>query len=322
MKCSVGVALGAAVVLLCSVLALVGAIGMAYMFLGPMSRQFFDPAVLPPNADLRMMRAVGVGSTLMLTLVGSVGIATGIGLIRLWRWARYSAIAFGACVVAFSLVSAVVMLLIPMPPRTGGAPDMPANVRFVLSGMYGVWALAGAGFVFLFARKTTAAQFAAGVSDAASPVRPVSVTIIAWLMIFSAVMMVPSLAMFNPPAMFLGLIMTGFAAKLFYMAYMVAYLAIGVGLIRRTAAALMPAILLHALAVPNALVMLLPSTWTRYHDAMGAASPMLASQPILPWVQYLSASAGLVFAGVVLYFLLAARKRLAAETSPYMQSGT
>lgn len=178
MKCSVGVALGAMVVLLCSVLTLVAAVGAAYMFLGPMSRQLFDPSVLPPGADLRMMRAIGVGSTLTLTMMGSVGIATGIGLIRLWRWARYSAIAFGVCVVAFSLVSAVVMLLIPMPPRTGGAPELPASFRYVLAGVYGVFALAGAGFVYLFARKKTAAQFAAGVSDT-TPLRPVSLTIIA-----------------------------------------------------------------------------------------------------------------------------------------------
>jgi hypothetical protein len=280
------------------------------MFLGPMSGQLFDPAVLPPGADVRMMRAFGIGGALMLTALGSLGVATGIGLIRLWRWSRYSAIVFFVVVIAFSLVSATATMFIPMPPRTGGGPELPAAFRFFLAGFYGVFAFAAAGFVFFLARRKTAAQFAAGVSDATPPLRPLSVTIIAWMMIVSAAMMLPSMVMMHPPAVFLGVILSGFAAKLFYVGYAVASLVIGVGLIRRTAQTLLPAIVLHALAVPNALAMLLPSTWTRYHAALVNASPMLASQPIRPWAQYSSVVVGLIFTGVVLYFLLTARYRL------------
>jgi hypothetical protein len=310
MKCSVGVAIAAMVVLLCSALTLVAAAGAAYMFLGPMSGQLFDPSVLPPGADVKMMRAFGVGGALMLTALGSLGLATGIGLIRLWRWSRYSAIVFGVVVIAFSLVSGVATMFIPMPTRAGGAPELPAAFRFFLAGFYGVFALAAGGFAFFLARKKTAAQFAAGMSDHTPPLRPLSVTIIAWIMIVSAGMMLPGMAMMTPPAVFLGLVLTGFAAKLFYVGYMVAYLAIGIGLIRQTSQALMPAIPLHALAVPNALAMLLPSTWTRYHEALANASPMLASQPIRPWAQYSSVVVGLIYAGIVLYFLMAARYKL------------
>jgi len=309
MKCSAGVAICAAVILLGSVLTLVGAAGAAYMFLGPMSGQFFDPASLPPGADVRTMRAFGIGGAVMMTMFGAVGAATGIGLIRLWRWARYATIVFGACVVLFSVLSAATILLMPMPTRPPGAtgPDVPAGFRIAMAGFYGVCGLAGGWFVFFFMRAKTVAQFDGGTAGAGPRVRPLSITIIAWLMIVSGAMMLPSLAFFRLPAMFLGLVLTGGAAKAFYAVFLIAYVAIGIGLLTHTARTLMPAIILNGINMLNAVVLFVPSIWTRYDEAMAAMSPMIANQPPMLGIRYFSMGSGIVVAGVILYFLVAAR---------------
>ena len=310
MKCSAGVAICAAVILLGSVLTLAGAAGALFMFLGPMSGQLFDPASLPPGADVRTMRAFGIGGAVMMTLVGAVGVATGVGLIRLWRWARYATIVFGAVVILFSVLSAATILLMPMPaPSSGVAAGraLPAAFRMAMAGFYGFCGLVGGWFVYFFLRAKTVAQFAAGSVAAGPRVRPLSITVIAWLMIVSGAMMAPALVFINLPAVFLGLVLTGIAARTFYALYVVAYLAIGIGLIQRTPSALTPAIVLHAFAVLNALVMLVPSAWSRYQEALTSMSPMLANQPPMAGIHYFSVGSGIVVAGVILYFLMTAR---------------
>lgn len=309
MKCSAGVAICAVVILLWAAVTLVFAAGAAFMFLGPQSGQFFDPATLPPGADIRMMRAFGIGGALMMTLMGGVGVATGIGLIRLWRWARYATIAFGALVILFSAGSAATILLMPMPTRPPGAtgPDVSAGFRMAMAGFYGIWLLLGGWFVYFFLRAKTAAQFAHGTGDALPRVRPLSVTVIAWVMIVSGAVMLPSLALFRLPAVLLGMLLTGVAAKAFYAVFLIAYVAIGIALLKKTAKALTPAIILHGFNMLNALALLFPSTWARYQEAIAAMSPMFASQPHTEGIRYFSAGSGIIVAGVMLYFLMAAR---------------
>ncbi len=316
MKCSIGVTISSLILLIASAFALFAAAGTAFMFLGPMSAQFFDPANLPPGADVRMMRAAGIGGALFMTVLGAAGVTTGIGLMRLWRWARYAAITFGALTVFFSVTSGAVLLFLPMPappPDAGTPPQVMAGVRTAIVVFYAAWALVGAWFVFFFVRKETAVQFN-GTGEPPRRVRPVSITVIAWLMILSGAMMVPTLAfltMPHMPAMFLGIIIAGPAAKLFYIAYGLVYLSIGIVLITNTARALTPAIAIHILGAFNALTMLVPSIWARYQDAMGAMSPLFAAQPTMRWAQYSAAASGVAFAGLIVYFLVAARRTMA-----------
>lgn len=314
MKCSAGVAVWAAVVLLGSALTLASAAGTAYVFLGPISGQLFDPATLPPGADVQTMRAFGIVGATIFALFGGLGAATGVGLIRLWRWARYSMIAFGGCAAVLSVFSAVLFLFLPAPPNAAQTPQAFAAVRIAVIVFYIICALVGAAAAWYFARASTAAQFNGGGADVTPPSRPISITIIAWLMIVSGVLMMPSVLLMRLPALLMGLILTGMAAKTFYALYTVAYLVIGIGLLRKTADALIPAIVLQTMALLNGLAMLLPSVWARYQAAVATASPLMANaarQPTTPAMQFVSVGFGILFAGAILFFLNAARRTIA-----------
>ncbi len=318
MKSSVGVTICAVVVLIGSALALVGAAGAAFMFLGPLSGQLFDPANLPPGADLRMMRAAGLSGAVMIGAFGALGIATGIGLIRLWKWARYAAIVLGACVIVFSVIPgiAVMFLRIP-PPSSNPTGTVPAGFRMVLAAFYFVWAALGGIFVYAMMRASTVAQFNGGAVEADPRVRPLSVSIIAWFMIASAAMGLPMMALTHLPAFLLGVMLTGGVAKAFYIVYFSLYVLLGIGLLKRTSEALTPSIGLHAFAIANALVMLVPSVWLRYQRAISSMS-MMGGEPTaatLTWSRYLAVGSGVLLPGIIVYFLLKARRTLASAAN-------
>jgi len=314
MKCSVGVAICAIVLLIGSAVGLLGAAGAAFAFLGPLGGQFFDPANLPPGADIRMMRGAALSGVLFVGALSSFGIAIGIGMIRLWKWARYAAIALGTAIVVFSVLPAAMFALMPLPPPTEPNAPLPGSFRWVLVGFYLFWAALAGIFVFVMARKSTAAQFSGGAADAAPRARPLSITIIAWLMIVSGVMTLPMLAWARLPAVFFGLVMTGIGARIFYGAYSVAYLVIGSGLIRRTAEALPLAIVLHSIMLLNALTMVVPAVWRRYEAAMTAISPMFANDGAQAG-RYFGVFFGVAVAGTFLFFLIRARRSLAAAAA-------
>lgn len=307
MKSSVGVTLCAVVVLIGSALTLVAAAGAAFVFLGPMSSQLFDPASLPPGADVRTMRAFGAGGAAMLGVFGSLGIATGIGLIRLWRWARYSAMICAAFLAFFAVISAAGVLLVPMPAAQS---NVPATFIYLMAGVYLLFAAAAGGFIYFLARRATAAQFDGQLVAPGPRTRPLAVTVIAWIMLVSGLMMLPSVLLITLPAVFLGFVFTGGTAKAFYVIYMLAYLVIGAGLLKRTAQTLPAAIGLHGLMIVNALIMLVPSVWQRYHTAVTSMSTLMASQPTSPWAQYSGVVFGMAYGGVIVYFLDRARRTM------------
>jgi hypothetical protein len=244
-----------------------------------------------------------------------LGIATGIGLIRLWKWARYAAIALGVLVIIFSVLPGIFFAVAPIPPPSS-SPDgaVPVGFRLLLVGFYMIWAALAGAFVYVMMRKSTVAQFNGELVASGVRKRPISITIIAWLMLISGVLMLPMVILGDLPAMFLGLVMTGIAAKIFYVCYMLVYAVIGLGLLKRTRAALTPAIAVHSLGLLNAVIMFVPPVWTRYQAAIAVTTAAFGGGQATSSTagQYFGLFFGLAFAGAILFFLLRARRTLAA----------
>ena len=316
MKSSVGVTVCAILVLIASALWLVAAAGMAFIFAGPLSQQLFDPANLPPGADVRMMRAAGLFSSGLTGAFGALGIATGIGMIRLWKWARYTAIAMGVCVVLLTVLTGIAFLFMPVPPPPPGTnAALPPGFHFIMAGFYlALAALAGV-FIYLMARKSTAAQFNGGVVETGPRARPLSVSIIAWFMIVTAVVSLPIMAVAHLPAFLLGLLLTGGVAKAFYILYFSLFALLGIGLLKRTSEALAPSIGLHTFAIANALVMVVPSVWLRYQDAIRSMSMFGSSQAATAptWARFFAVGSGVLVPAIIVFFLLRARRTLTAS---------
>jgi hypothetical protein len=311
MKSSVGVKVCAILVLIASAFWLVTAAGMAFMFAGPLSQQMFDPANLPPGADVRMMRTGGLIGSAMVGAFGALGIVTGIGMLRLWKWTRYSAIVMGVLVVVASILPGIAFLFMPLPPPpAGSASPVPGGFRFVLAGIYLVIAAAAGVFLYVMARKSTALQFNGGVVESGPRARPLSVSIIAWFMIVTAAVGLPMMAAAHLPAFVLGLLLTGGVAKAYYIVYFSLFALLGIGLLKRTSEALFPAIGLHAFALLNTLIMSVPSVWLRYQDAIRPVIGGSQAPPIPAWTRVYTVGSGVLVSGLIIFFLMRARRAL------------
>lgn len=309
MKSSIGVTLFALVVLAGSALMLAGAVGMGYMFTGPMSRELLDPTVLPPGADVNMLRAMGMAAALIFVLIGLLGVTIGVGLIRLWRWARYAVIVFSSLVVLSSVLLAILAVVSPPPANVARGPEFERLARLSMLAFDAAWFIGGAGFLWFFLRKATAEQFNSGVVSA-HRTRPLSISIIGWVLLVSGVFMLPMVFLpISIPAFLLGITFVGTAAKAFYAVYVVAYVAVGVGLLKEQSWALTTAIVLHIVGLLNSLSLAVPSIWTRYHLAVQSMSTLASNEPPRPSVQLLSVGSGLVVGGLILYFLMKERTR-------------
>jgi hypothetical protein len=231
MKRSAGVTVIAVVSLLGSVLALcLGVLTGVMAFVMPL------PASPPPPPA--MLAAAGA----VYFLPGVWGLVSGVGLIRLKNWARISTIVFGVLMILGGGFTAVMMALMStmglgVPPSDQIDPATAARVMTMMRGAIGALALGelgvGAWFVVFLTRPKVAEQFG-GAGTAASGTasgRPISISIIAWLMLIGAVLSTVPLILHSPAPFFLTTL-SGLPAALYLITVVVLVAYCGVGLLR------------------------------------------------------------------------------------------
>jgi len=176
-------------------------------------------------------KAAGIIGLAFLVLFSIWGVATGIGVFFLKRWARVSIIVFGVFLVFGGFLGALVTLVMPLPstgPNAGGsfvAIKIGIAVFYLLMGAIGLW------WVLLFNSRSVKTQFAGGQLLTDGTGRPVSISIIAWLLMLGCAFIPFSLAM-RLPMIFLGKLLTGWTAASVYVLFAAAQLYIGIGLLR------------------------------------------------------------------------------------------
>ncbi|HXZ28558.1 MAG TPA: hypothetical protein VEG08_11250 [Terriglobales bacterium] len=311
MKRSMGVTIAAGTVLLGSGLTLLLGLGIAA--LGWMES---DPRL----AALRPLLLVEAA---MFGVVAVLGIATGVDLLRLRRWARISVLIFAGFLCLMGFTAGFVILLMPFP-----APPHPpaefarvmAGVRVGLSAFYFLLLALGAWWLWLFTRENVKAQFAgakgaapAGGSPAAAAVarvgvaqgRPVSITIIAVLILLGAINF-PVALLLRFPAYVFGWRVAGWGGVAFYLGFSLAHLAIGAGLLKLRPWSRWAAIALYLFGMINAATMALPgrmdalmeTVWSRFPAVMRPPGNF----PMPPMWIYMTPA--VILMGVILYFLV------------------
>ncbi len=344
MKRPVGVTVIAILSLLGSAFTLaMGIVMLVVMMLAPIPRsnQFPGSPVL--------FRVIFLLASLMYLLPAIWGILTGIGLWRLRNCARISTIVFSVLLVLMGGFGGLTSLVMPMPavPNSPADPSVLAGVRLVM----GVFSLAllgiGVWWLVFFNRPKVKEQFGqppvvaggstlqtvyavqalpVGATATGTARRPLSITIIAWLLLVGCLFIPLGLAL-RGPAMLFTKLLTGWPAVSLYVVFAVAQLAIGVGLLRLKPAARVAAIAYFAFAFVNTAV---------FYFAPGGRARMVAllesQQSMFPWMRLwqnhpefqvdltpslvLGAAAGLVLVIVQIYFLVTRKlafERAAAE---------
>jgi hypothetical protein len=342
MKRSIGVTVIAILSLLGSVLTLLIGVLMGWvMFRAPVA----SPNQFPGSpAFLKAMMLVGV---LVYVVPAIWGICTSIGLFRLKDWARISMIAFAVLLILMGGFGILMSLVIPLPTPPNLPSDKSIEVGVRLSmGVFSA-ALLGLGiwWVAFFSRKKVRQQFVglrAGIADGAppqgldsltlpppmetmpsTPRRPLSITILAWLLLAGCAM-IPLNVLLRAPAVLFTKVVTGYPASVYYIALAGLQLYIGIGLLRLRPAARVVCIWYLAYGFVNAAV---------FYLAPGGHARMLAliekQQSVFPWIppgqnQFLQqvdltpllivgACVGLAVLAVPLYFLIT--RRQAFETA-------
>ncbi|HUJ39830.1 MAG TPA: hypothetical protein VLW54_04730 [Candidatus Acidoferrales bacterium] len=173
------------------------------------------------------------------------GFATSVGLLRLRAWARASILVFSG-LLAFSCVCCLPVLFIisRVPELKQGPPGAQLAVASILATIIGSMAGVSIWWLVLFSLKSVRAQFdETGVVGAYSetgdtaqaramkPRRPVSITVIGCLYVLGAPGAIFGLV--RPyPALLLGYMIEGNAARLVYLLHGAIALVLGLGLLK------------------------------------------------------------------------------------------
>lgn len=298
----------------------------------------------PQTSVIKVMMAIDV--VIFLGLAGW-GIATGVGLIRLKRWARISLLIFSGLLAAISSCTVIVMALMPLPQpvQTGASANLPPNfltvIRISMVVFYATLAILGGVWLWYFNKRSVKAQFGmeAGTSNAflgSLPVgtmpppappsgRPVSLTVIGWFLVIGPFFIVPSLAMWDAmglwrqiPFYFLGMFLFGWSAVAGFISFMIATMTAGFGVLKLKYWGWLLAMGVQLVGLINgAMLLVIPAHRERFQQAMEASTNVITAKMMPPGspamkIPVMPSWVGLMLSIpivlVVLYFLITRKK--------------
>jgi hypothetical protein len=341
MQRSTGITVTAVLAFVGSGFALLAAFGVALVsVILPASRAAYGPP--------RTVLLIGV---IYYLAVAAWGISTGVGLLKLREWARISELIFSALLV-LGVGAGVAVLFIPFPTTPNDAnPALTAHVmsftRIGMAAFYGLLAVLGAWWLYYFNQSSIRAQFRApqvpavaltatalpafGVPPAPplgsfvlpppadTPARPVSISIIAVLLLFGAAMMPLSL-LFRTPLLFFGFLLSGWRGYLLALALSATNLAAGVGLFKLKLWARTLAICATIFNILNVtFTVLLPGSQSRWDQLMQSTYEkwgLPSNIPVPHFPLWLTMLPGIPFALIELYFLITRKPAFLPQTEP------
>jgi hypothetical protein len=277
------------------------------------------------------MRYMMFGAQAFMMCLSLFGIATGIGIIYLRKWARISILIWGGLSVFFGAIGipiAYLMLLSPNP----NAPALPVEgmqaVRAILLVIYGIPFVIGVWWLILFNRKAVNAQFAGGRASVdpnlpQKPACPLPIAVLAWFYITSVLnLLFLPLLPFHVPLFVFGYVLPGSAGKIVLIITSLAFAIAGIGLLRlkRWSYSLTMGLQLFWLA--STVVSVLTPNYSGVMDSYmkevqeSFLLPETHSSPFnfaqhFGWIMVVS----LVFAGAILGLLVYYRPRFLQEAS-------
>ena len=247
---------------------------------------------------------------------GVWGMASAVGLLRLKNWARVSLLVFAGLLAFFSAIGALFMLLIlvvglPMPPQQNVPPGLMTSVFATMIVFALLLVALNVWWLFYFNRRDVKAQFMGEAAAAAPSRRPLSITIIAWLLIVGGIAAAPVYLLASSPLFVFGFVIRGWLAGAIYSLLVLAGLLAGVGLLRMKAAAHSLAVAYYGFTLLNlATNILIPGSFARMLAVMKETVPptpgtqFFLSEQFFWFIMF----CGLLSAGIPLWFLITRRQ--------------
>jgi hypothetical protein len=237
------------------------------------------PVFFPPQPGMpQLLKIFSVVMCFVMLGVAAWGITTSVGLFRLRGWSRWSVLVFSALLASIGGATALIMSVVPLPPAPGASPEIMTGIKAGVAVVYGVPALIGAFWLYYFNTARVRTQFGPGAVADGSGGRPLSVSLIAWLLLFRGVIYVVG-AFFPLPGMAFGLMFTGWAGRASYVVLAAIEVSLGVGLLRLNPLSRVLAITLFGYGILNsALFAVLPGHSERLRAAIDSL-PFTLRQP-------------------------------------------
>jgi len=239
-----------------------------------------------------LVRYILLFSVALYLALGVWGVASGIGLLRLRQWARISILVFSGILLVFTVPALLILPFIPMPSTAGMPDDFGLIIKVGMGAIYGSIAAIGVGWLYFFNQRTVSDQFrrlsGPGSTEPPFPAaqpsrRPLSITIIGWLLLLGPVFLVPTLLL-HLPMLFFGQSLDGWRASLFVLTWCAVQGTAGVGLLKLQPWARILAIATFLFGMLNCLWMTLPGSMSRLEQMNTAMQvrmglPALAAPP-------------------------------------------
>ena len=274
--------------------------------------------VPPPVANAPDVRVVSLVSAAMLAALSALGIATGVGLLRLRPWARISILVYAGIMSGVSLMAGVMMAFIPLPTAQNVDASVMHAMRPMLAGLYAVPFLIGVWWLIQFNTQSTKAAFASNAPEHQDAGRPIGISILGWWLLVSGVFCVIPAGL-RMPAFVGGMVWTGWSATAIYVAFGAIWCYLGAGLLRLETRARVLTIVGLVLATANALVMfLVPSARDRMVEYQKLVSFGAPAQP-MPDMNAMYTGIGVmstIFTAGLIFYLVRRRSAFHGPSTP------
>ena len=286
-------------------------IGWAVLRLNPQALAQTGNIPAPPSA---LMAILLIEAGVFLGL-GVFGIISTIGLVRLKNWARISFLVFGGVLAVFSLFGALGMVVVILfaPPLAPPQAQMPPGLMMIALAVSLVFELLllaiGVWWLIYFSRRRTKELFLGEAGAAVPRQGPLSITVIAWVLIVTGSLTLVYVP-FGVPAFVFSFVLKGWAARLVFSLFAIVCLAAGIGILRWRPQAHLLALGFYAFCLLNGLSFFIPGGMRRAIAAMQELVPQAPSQQAFLTPSFLGASVflGLLITCVPLYFLVTRRQ--------------
>jgi len=213
-----------------------------------------------------------VALAIILYGVGLWGIASGVGVLRLRAWARFSSVIFSAALLFFTLLGLSRVLLFPMAPSD--VPEINTIIRATLATVSLVIAALAGWSLYYFSSDFVKGQFQSGAAPSrsdtsVSSARPPVIDLIAFYLLITVPLLLVPAAIHSP--VFLGgyALIGGPATGMLIMLALVHLLG-GIGLLRLRLWARTLCIYYFGFSAVNCILMLFPANQGRFQAAAQA----------------------------------------------------
>ena len=243
------------------------------------------------------------------------GITTAVGLLRQRSWSRISLLVFSSLLAFVGASGGLSTAFMQLP--SNASPEHLAGIKIAFVAFYAALGLIGLFWLFYFNTTGVRAQFGMAANVAETGGRPLSVSIIAWSMLLGSLVCLAGA--FSPfPAMVFGILIHGWAARVFFLGVAACELWLGIGLLRLKSLSRVLSIAFYGFGIINGVLFaILPGRTELLQDSLRSLPSAMrgaGDYGTVPYTSPMGLIVGCLLLAVPIWFLVVRRQAFAKQS--------